>query len=102
MKMKIKKILVPIDGSKPSFKGLELAISLARNCGATITGMYVVSMYPITWAHLANPVKTQFFKEAREAMDRAELISAQKGIVFHKRIVYGDPKSSIIGVLGGR
>ncbi|MBA4436755.1 MAG: universal stress protein, partial [Nitrosopumilaceae archaeon] len=39
IKKKISKILVPLDGSKNSQRGLEMAISLARQCGATITGV---------------------------------------------------------------
>jgi nucleotide-binding universal stress UspA family protein len=38
---KIKKILVPLDGSKNSLRGLDEAIYLARQCQATITGLYV-------------------------------------------------------------
>ncbi|HSA76460.1 MAG TPA: universal stress protein, partial [Nitrosarchaeum sp.] len=38
----IKKILVPIDGSKNSMRGLDEAIYLARQCHATITGLYVI------------------------------------------------------------
>ena len=44
IKKKISKILVPLDGSKNSIRGLEMAITLARSCGATITGIY--SMVP--------------------------------------------------------
>ncbi len=39
---KISKILVPLDGSKNSIRGLEMAITLSRNCGATITGIYSI------------------------------------------------------------
>ena len=42
IKKKISKILVPLDGSKNSKRGLESAITLARNCGATITGFYSI------------------------------------------------------------
>ena len=40
IKKRISKILVPLDGSKNSIRGLETAITLARSCGATITGIY--------------------------------------------------------------
>ena len=39
---KIKKILVPLEGSKNSLRGLDMAITLARASNATITGIYVV------------------------------------------------------------
>ena len=35
MRNKIKKILVPLDGSKNSIRGLDKAISLARACHGT-------------------------------------------------------------------
>lgn len=96
IKPKIRKILVPLDGSESSFKGLDEAIYLARQCNATITGMHVISIYPKKWNDLINPLKTRLFKEAEKIMDKAELISAQKGIVFQKKVIYGDVKSSII------
>ncbi|MDE1863428.1 MAG: universal stress protein [Thaumarchaeota archaeon] len=99
VKNKIKKVLVPIDGSKSSFKGLEMAIYMARQCGATITGMYVIPIYPRSFAGLLAPLRVRMFKEAKDVMTRAELISARKGIVFRKRIVYGDPKSGITASL---
>jgi nucleotide-binding universal stress UspA family protein len=37
--VKIKKILVPLDGSKNSMRGLDEGIYLARQCQATITGL---------------------------------------------------------------
>ena len=43
MAIKIKKILVPLDGSSNSFKGLDVAIHMARESHATITGLYVGS-----------------------------------------------------------
>ncbi len=101
IRTKIRKILVPLDGSKSSFKGLGKAIYLARQCNATITGMYVISMYPRSWGDLANPIKTRMFKDAKDVMDKAELISAQQGIVFHRKVVYGDPKSSISDAVRG-
>lgn len=42
--LNIKKILVPLDGSKNSFRGLDEAIYLARQCHAIITGLYVVTL----------------------------------------------------------
>ncbi|MGD8300495.1 MAG: universal stress protein, partial [Nitrosopumilaceae archaeon] len=39
---KIKTILVPMDGSKNSFKALTKAIFLAKKCGASISALYVL------------------------------------------------------------
>jgi nucleotide-binding universal stress UspA family protein len=46
IRKKIKKILVPLDGSKNSMRGLDEGIYLARQCQATITGLYVIPIYP--------------------------------------------------------
>ena len=43
---KISKILVPLDGSKNSIRGLEMAITLARQCGAIIAGIYSIYAPP--------------------------------------------------------
>ena len=95
IKTKIRKILVPLDGSKPSFSGLDEAIYIARQCGATITGLHVISIYPRNLGDLFNPLKARLLEDARKFMDKAEIISAQKGVVFHKKVVIGDAKSDI-------
>ena len=93
---KIKKILVPIDGSKTSFKALNEAIYLARQCGATITGFHVVSIYPKRFVDVLEPFKKEVFKQARKFMADAKTISAQNGIVFNEKIVYGEAKWDIV------
>ena len=55
----IKKILVPLDGSKNSLKGLNEAIYLARQCGATITGLCVIPLYTINLGKLLTSLKNQ-------------------------------------------
>ena len=44
MGLQIKKILVPLDGSSNSFRGLDVAIHMARESHATITGLYVAGI----------------------------------------------------------
>ena len=39
---KLRKILVPLDGSKNSFRGLDKAISIAKQSESIITGMFVI------------------------------------------------------------
>lgn len=90
IKRKIKKILVPIDGSKNSFEGLNRAIYLARQCGATITGLCVIPLYTINLGKLLTSLKNQSIKEARKLMIEAKTISARNGIVFKEKIIYGN------------
>ena len=99
IRTKIRQILVPLDGSKSSFRGLDEAIYIARQCNATITGVCAISVYPRNWGDIVNPLKTRLFEDAEKTMDRAEVISAQNGIVFCKRVEYGDVKSSLISLV---
>ncbi len=92
----IKKILVPLDGSKNSFRGLDEAIYLARQCGATLTGIFVLPRSPEkVFRRLQNPEKAEL-KIADKIMEKAKLRSAQNGIVFNKKIDFGDPAYMIV------
>lgn len=94
-KYQIKKILVPIDGSKNSFRGLDTAITLARQCGATITGLFVVPIYPKSFMPITY-AKEYLTKAVKEFMDDAKKRSAQKGIVFVGKTMIGRESSEII------
>jgi len=86
----IKKILVPLDGSKTSFKVLNEAIYLARQCEATITGLCVIPLYTINLGRLLTSLKNQSIKEAKKFMTEAKTISAQNGVVFNGKTIYGN------------
>ena len=87
----IKKILVPLDGSKNSMRGLDEAIYLARQCHATITGLYVVPIYPRNLLDAIMPYQIHLSKSAKKFMDCAKTKCAQKGIVFKSKIILGSP-----------
>ncbi len=92
MAFKIKRILVPLDGSSNSFRGLDVAIHMARQCHATITGLYVVGIVkPRTNEPISSPEKI-FLEHAQKIMKKAKLKAAQKGILFFDRVSYGDEK----------
>ncbi len=99
IKRKISKILVPLDGSKASLKGLNKAIYLARQCGATITGVHVISIYPQHLGDLVSPLKVKLLEDAAKFMEKSKVICAQNGIVFHQRIIYGEAKSDLINFI---
>jgi len=98
MVLKIKKILVPLDGSSNSFRGLDVAIHLARQCHATITGLYVVGITkPRTDEQITSTEKI-FLEYAQKIMKKAKLKAAQKGILFFDRVSYGDDEKRIVDV----
>jgi nucleotide-binding universal stress UspA family protein len=96
IKTKISKILVPLDGSRNSSIGLDKAIYIARQCGATITGIHVVSIYPQHLGDLVTPLKAKLLQDAVKFMEKAKVVCAQNGIVFHHKILYGEAKLEII------
>jgi len=91
----IKKILVPLDGSKSSMRGLDEAIYLARQCHATITGLYVIPIYPRNFTDVIMPYQIHLTKSAKKFMESAKTICAQKGILFKSKIIFGSPTEEI-------
>ena len=84
-----------MDGSKNSFRGLDTAIYLARQCGATVTGFFVIpanlsAFSPITYD------KKYLLKYANEFMSKAKNYCAQNGIVFHGKTTTGDGATEIL------
>ncbi len=98
MTNKIKRILVPLDGSANSFRGLDVAIHMARQCHATITGLYVVGIAkPRTNEPISSPEKL-FLEHAQKIMKKAKLKAAQQGILFFDRVSYGDDGKRIVEI----
>ena len=93
--LQIKKILVPLDGSKNSLRGLDEGIYLARQCQATITGLYVIPIYPRNLADAIMPFQIHLTKEAKKFMSDAKTRCAKKGIVFKSKVVFGSPTVEI-------
>ena len=94
-KYHIKKILIPMDGSKNSLRGLDTAIYLARQCGATLTGLFVMPIYPKSFMPITYDRK-YLTKAAKEFMDNAKKHAAQNGIVFVGKTTIGNESSEII------
>lgn len=92
---RIKKILVPLDGSKNAFRGLDNAISVARACQGTITGLYVIPTYPKNIFDAIIPYYVKPEKEAKKLMRNAKKLAAQRGIRFSSKIVRGSPTAEI-------
>ncbi|MGH1567315.1 MAG: universal stress protein [Nitrosopumilus sp.] len=96
IKKKISKILVPLDGSKNSFRGLETAITLARQCKATITGVYSIYAPPHSEFRGIGSVEKAFNKQIKKFMEEAKILAAQNGIVFNEKLMRGDIGYNII------
>lgn len=93
---KILKILVPLDGSKNSIRGLEMAITLARQCGAIITGVYSIYAPPHSEFRGVGSVEKALNKKVKKIMEEAKTKAAQNGIVFKERLMRGEIGYNII------
>ncbi len=98
MGIKIKKILVPLDGSPNSFRGLDVAIQMARDSQATITGLYVLGITKPQINEQISPLEKILLEHAHKIMKKAKLKAAQKGILFFDRTSYGDGGKRIVDI----
>ncbi|MFB5603449.1 MAG: universal stress protein [Candidatus Nitrosomaritimum aestuariumsis] len=96
IKKQVTKILVPLDGSKNSRRGLEMAISVARQFGATITGVYSINAPPHSEFRGVGSVQESLNDEIKKFMDEAKVLSAQNGIVFKEKMMRGDVGYNIV------
>ena len=88
MAKKIKNILVPLDGSKNSIRGLDEAILLARECHATITAVYA-KHYPTAFVlHPVGFLDINFKKIAKKIFDAAKTRAAKRGILLKYKIYF--------------
>jgi nucleotide-binding universal stress UspA family protein len=95
---KIKRILVPMDGSETSFRALDNAIEIARACHGTVLGIHVISFLPTEFMPSVIPYRIYQKKEAGKFFEKAKLLAAKKGIQFKYAIVFGSPVEEILGL----
>ncbi len=91
MAIKTKKILVPLDGSKNSIRGLDMAIHLARQSQGVIVGLTVKSVPGIYAIHPLGFLDFNSSKEMKKTLDDAKLRAAKKGIKLISKALSGDP-----------
>lgn len=85
-----KNILVALDGSNNSKRGLDMAIYLARQFNTKLVGIYVISDIPKKYYNLDYPEKPLLIA-ADKIMESAKKRCAQNGILFDKKVDFGDP-----------
>ncbi len=91
-RQKIKKILVPLDGSKNSLKALETGVHLAKEHEASLTVIHVIHMShkkELKQKELEEEVPPEFFLSAKN-------LAVKNDVPFNSRILTGDPGHSIV------
>ena len=83
-----KKILVPLDGSTNSIRGLNTAILLAKQSSGTITGLYVISSSGFSKApSLLKKYRKELIKNAEKIMLQARSSASKSGVEFDGKII---------------
>ena len=83
---RFKKILVGIDGSANSIRGLNEAISLARQSQGIITGIHVLPEFPPSYEINMKSYRSKVSKQAKKFMASAKTSAARHGIEFNEKI----------------
>jgi len=93
MSYKIKRILVPLDGSRNSERGLDKAIYLAKKCGATIFGIHVIYTPKYGGFQRIYSLNGNFHdikKRVEMMMKEARNVCENNSVMFKEKIKYGD------------
>ncbi|MDE1863457.1 MAG: universal stress protein [Thaumarchaeota archaeon] len=89
---KIRRILVPMDGSKQSFKALDMAITIARQFNSTIVGLCSIPLEPpIYIPGMASHFKQKISEGAKKFLEDAKRISEQNKVEFKYYVAYENP-----------
>ena len=83
---RFKKILVALDGSMHSRRGMNEVISLARQSDAIITGIHVMPGFPKTFG-ISKKSQNQMMQKVRKFMSDARINAGRHGLEFEEKIV---------------
>jgi len=95
MTQKIKKILVPLDGSENSYRGLDAAIYQAQKNDSVITGINVIPKIPGMFKN-NPPFSPEGEKEAANIMEESKKRSSKNDVEFQEKIIRGSTGSDIV------
>ena len=96
MATKFNKILVPLDGSQNSMRGLDQAISIAKSSGAEITGFYVFQLPFAAGIKYTQKMKDAAQDKAVKAIGPAMRKTQQAGAKFQYKTGGGNVGNEIV------
>lgn len=96
MVTKFSKILVPLDGSQNSMRGLDEAISIAKSSGAEITGFYVFQLPFAAGIKYTQKMKDTAQDKAVKAIGPAMRKTQQAGAKFQYKTGGGNVGNEIV------
>ncbi len=93
---KFKKILVPLDGSSNSMRGLDRAIEIAKGGDAEITGFYVFHLPVAAGIKYTAKMKEEAQRKAVKAIGPAMNKTQKAGAIFKYKTGGGNTGSEIV------
>ena len=93
---KFKKILVPLDGSSNSMRGLDRAIEIVKGGDAEITGFYVFHLPVAAGIKYTAKMKEEAQRKAVKAIGPAMNKTQKAGAVFKYKTGGGNTGSEIV------
>ena len=91
MTYSVNKILVPLDNSKNSFRGLSSAIYFAKMCNASIVAVHSVYAPPKGDFDTSGHFNKDHKKQVESMMEIAKKQCENAGVEFVQKIIYGNP-----------
>ena len=86
-----KRILVPLDGSKNSFRALDEATELAKQCNATIIVLHVITSVGLFTAVRAIKIpENKWSKKTKSFMDLASKKLKRSQVSFEAAVIPGN------------
>ncbi len=100
MKRFIKKILIPVDGSESSKKGLEFGLAIAENASAEVTILEVIEEFgPLPGYYEAPPINIDRVKwVAEQRFEKIHPILEEAKVKWDRRIEEGYAAETIIRI----
>jgi nucleotide-binding universal stress UspA family protein len=87
LKNRFKKILVALDGSMHSRRGMNEAISLARQSEGSITGIYISPSFTNEPNNTLASYREYLLEKSRKFMSDAKTSAARHGIEFDEKVI---------------
>ena len=96
LKNRFKKILVPLDGSPNSIRGLNEAISLARLGDSQLIAVHVLPIYPKNIAGMLDTYVRYQNKLVHQFLEKAKTSAARHGVDLKQQILVGNDTVKLI------
>jgi nucleotide-binding universal stress UspA family protein len=89
-------ILVPIDGSTPSFRAFDEALLLAKELDYSIECLYVIEPVRVLDHGVMQSVKHDLFEKGTKVLAKTKRKASQKEVKYKEKITMGDPDHIIV------